>query len=149
MHQTLCSFMITLYLGIALAAISSQSLLAEENKESGKKEEYKSTAKQTEILQDDLAMIDGKEVNIIAIEFPPGWVGEKHYHTGDVFVYVREGTFVVDVEGEGRKSFSPGKVYHEAVNKVMQARNGSQTSPTKVFLFQVGNKGEPLMIKAE
>jgi len=149
MHQILCSFMIALYLGIALAAISSQSLLAEGNKESGKKEEYKSTAKQTEILQDDLAMIDGKEVNIIAVEFPPGWVGEKHYHTGDVFVYVREGTFVVDVEGEGRKSFSPGKVYHEAVNKVMQARNGSQTSPTKVFLFQVGNKGEPLMIKAE
>lgn len=114
-----------------------------------KREEYKSTAKQNKILQDNLAVIEGKEVNIIAVEFPPGWVGERHYHTGDVFVYVQEGEFIVDVEGEGRKSFGPGEVYHEAVNKVMQARNGSHSSHTKVLLFQVGNKGEPLMILAE
>ena len=62
---------------------------------------------------------------------------------------MQEGRFIVDVEGEGRKSFGPGEVYHEAVNKVMQARNGSQTIPTKVLLFQVGDKGDTLMIKAE
>ncbi|MBI2487356.1 MAG: cupin domain-containing protein [Deltaproteobacteria bacterium] len=150
MHRTTIGFKIFSVLIISGLAIYSQLLLAEEKQEiDEKREEYKSTAKQTKVLQDDLAVIEGKEVNIIAVELLPGWVGEKHYHTGDVFVYVQEGEFIVDVEGEGRKSFGPGEVYHEAVNKVMQARNGSQTNTTKVMLFQVGNKGEPLMIKAE
>lgn len=149
MYRTTFIFIFTLALGMAVLGSFSQSLWAEKSQEAEKREEYKSTAKQTKVLQDDLAVIKGKEANIIAVEFPPGWVGERHYHTGDVFVYVQEGRFIVDVEGEERKSFGPGEVYHEAVNKVMQARNGSQTKPTKVILFQVGDKGEPLMIKAE
>ena len=81
-------------------------------------------------------------------EFPPGWVGGRHYHTGDVFVYVLEGTFVVDVEGEERQTFGPGQVYHEALNRVMQARNLSTAERTKILVFQVGDKGVPQMIKA-
>lgn len=147
MKRIRLSFFVAFYFGINILLLCHQHLWAEEDQE--KREEYKSTAKQNKILQDSLAVIEGKEVNIIAVEFPPGWVGERHYHTGDVFVYVQEGEFIVDVEGENRKSFGPGEVYHEAVNKVMQARNGSQNSHTKVLLFQVGNKGEPLMILAE
>jgi quercetin dioxygenase-like cupin family protein len=148
-RQNILSITAILVLGITILAVSFHSPWAEESQRVEKKEEYKSTAKQVKVLQDDLVVIEGKEVNILAVEFPPGWVGEKHYHTGDVFVYVQEGNFIVDVEGEGRRNFGAGEVYHEAVNKVMQARNISTTTPTKVLLFQVGNKGEPLMYMAE
>ncbi len=110
--------------------------------------EYVTTGEVTKVLQDSLFAIEGKEVNIQMTEFPPGWVGGRHYHTGDVFVYVLEGTFVVDVEGEERQTFGPGQVYHEALNRVMQARNLSTAEPTKILVFQVGDKGELLMIKA-
>ena len=70
----------------------------------------------------------GKEGTVLRIELPVGWVGGWHYHTGDVFVYVVSGEFVVDVEGQGRKQFRPGDVYHEAVNTTMQARNPSAKS---------------------
>ncbi len=112
------------------------------------REEYVTTGEVTTVLQDSLFAIEGKEVNILMTEFPPGWVGGRHYHTGDVFVYVLEGTFVVDVEGEERQTFGPGQVYHEALNRVMQARNLSTAEPTKILVFQVGDKGELLMIKA-
>ncbi len=112
------------------------------------REEYMTTGEVTTVLQDSLFAIEGKEVNIRMTEFPPGWVGGRHYHTGDVFVYVLEGTFVVDVEGEERQTFGPGQVYHEALNRVMQARNLSTAEPTKILVFQVGDKGELLMIKA-
>jgi hypothetical protein len=59
---------------------------------------------------------------------------------------VISGQFVVDVEGEGRKQFGPGHVYHEALNTTMRARNPSSTEPTTLILFQVGGKGEPLML---
>ncbi len=112
------------------------------------REEYVTTGEVTTVLQDSLFAIEGKEVNIHMTEFPPGWVGGRHYHTGDVFVYVLEGTFVVDVEGEERQTFGPGQVYHEALNRVMQARNLSTAESTKILVFQVGDKGELLMIKA-
>lgn len=37
----------------------------------------------------------------------------------------------------------------EAVNQVMQARAGSTIRPTRALLFQVGESGEPLMIRAD
>jgi quercetin dioxygenase-like cupin family protein len=113
------------------------------------REEYVSTAKQDIVLHDDLKAVPGSEAYVLAVEFPAGWVGERHYHTGDVFVYVLEGEFVVDVEGEGRLTFGPGEVYHESLNTVMQARNPRTDVATKAILFQVGKEGEPLMIRAE
>ncbi|HEU4928491.1 MAG TPA: cupin domain-containing protein, partial [Candidatus Krumholzibacteria bacterium] len=80
---------------------------------------------------------------------PAGWVGERHYHTGDIFVYVLEGHFIVDLDGGERISIGPGEVYHEAVDKVMRAKNGSTDKPVTVLLFQVGDKGKPRVMLAE
>ena len=111
--------------------------------------EYRTTAKQQEVLKSQLASVPEKEGTVLRVELPAGWVGDWHYHTGDVFAYVISGEFVVDVDGQGRKRFGAGQVYHEAVNTTMQARNGSATQSTELILFQVGGKGEPLMIVAK
>jgi quercetin dioxygenase-like cupin family protein len=103
----------------------------------------------TMVLNEEMFSIPGKEVAIQRAEYPAGWVGQRHYHTGDIFVYVLEGQFVVDVDGADRITIDPGEVYHEAVNKVMQARNPSTTKPTKLILFQVGDKGKPRVMLAE
>ena len=112
-------------------------------------QEYRTTAEQQTVLTSDLVSVPGKEGTVLRIELPVGWVGGWHYHTGDVFVYVVSGEFVVDVEGQGRKQFRPGEVYHEAVNTTMQARNPSTKERTTLILFQVGGKGEPLMLVAK
>lgn len=137
-----------LIFGIALIGLISAPISrADETHKT--REEYVSTAKIEILLRDDLAAIPGKEAQVMFAELPKGWVGGRHYHTGDVFVYVLEGQFSVDVDGEGRHVFGPGQVYHEAVDKVMLARNPSTTAGTKLIVFQVGAKGEPLMIKAD
>jgi quercetin dioxygenase-like cupin family protein len=112
-------------------------------------QEYRTTAKQETVLQSDLVSVPGKEGTVLRVELPPGWIGDWHYHTGDVFVYVLSGEFEVDVEGQGRKRFGPGQVYHEAVNTTMQARNPNATQRAELVLFQVGVKGEPLMFRAK
>jgi quercetin dioxygenase-like cupin family protein len=112
-------------------------------------QEYRTTAEQQTVLTSDLVSVPGKEGTVLRIELPAGWVGGWHYHTGDVFVYVASGGFVVDVEGQGRKEFRQGEVYHEAVNITMQARNPSTKERTTLILFQVGGKGEPLMLVAK
>ena len=110
-------------------------------------QEYKSTARTQQLLRDDLSAIAGKEATVQAIELPPGWIGEKHLHTGDVFVYVQEGRLVVDVSGQGQRVVEAGQAYHEALNTVMQAWNGADGKPTRLLLFQVGGKNEPLMLR--
>lgn len=97
------------------------------------------------LMSEDLFAIPGKQGHVLHLKLPPGWIGARHHHTGDVFVYVLSGEFGVDVEGK-RLTFTAGKVYHEAVNTVMQARNMHSEKPTEVLLFQVGDKGKPLTV---
>lgn len=112
-------------------------------------QEYRTTAKQDTVLRSALVSVPGKEGAVLRVELPAGWIGDWHYHTGDVFVYVVSGEFVVDIERQGRQRFGPGQVYHEAVKATMQARNPSATDRTELILFQVGAKGEPLMFRAQ
>jgi quercetin dioxygenase-like cupin family protein len=99
-------------------------------------------SKQDVLIQDPLYAIPGKQAHLLRIEYPAGWIGERHYHTGDVFLYVLSGGFTIDVDGAERKTIRAGQAYHEALNKVMQARNASTSEPTTILLFQVGNQGE-------
>ena len=106
-------------------------------------------AKRTTLLKETLAGVQGKEAQVKHMEFPPGWVGSKHYHPGHVFVYVLEGTFIVDVEGRARRTVRAGEAFAELPGSdwVMQARNGSATDWVKILLFQVGDEGAPITIK--
>ena len=101
------------------------------------------------VLQEDMFSIPGKEAAIQRAVYPAGWTGQRHYHTGDIFVYVLEGQFIVDLDNGKRIVIDDGEVYHEAVNQVMRARNGSADREVTVLLFQVGDKGKPRVILAD
>ena len=126
---------------MAMCLVATAIVLAQ------RRDEYRTTAKQQEVLKSQLASVPDKEGAVLRVELPAGWVGDWHSHTGDVFVYVISGEFVVD--GQDRQRFGAGQVYHEAVNTTMQARNPSAREPTTLILFQVAAKGEPLMIVAK
>ena len=99
----------------------------------------------TTLVQKVLAGVEGKEVIIKHVELHPGYVGSRHFHPGPVFVYVIEGEFTVDTE-KGRQTFKVGEVYEEPLGGVMQGWNLSTTNPTKLVVFQVGDKGKPFVI---
>jgi quercetin dioxygenase-like cupin family protein len=103
-------------------------------------------SKQDILLQDPLYAVPGKQAHLLRIEYPPGWVGQRHYHTGDVFLYVLSGGFTIDVDGAKRTTIRAGEAYHEALNKVMQARNASTSEATTILLFQVGDEGERMTV---
>ena len=123
---------------VALATVAATPVLAQGDRPSGRSDTRY-------LMSEDLFAIPGQQGHVLHLKLPPGWVGLRHTHTGDVFVYVLSGEFGVDVEGE-RLSFSAGEVYHEAVNTVMQARNLYAGKPTEILLFQVGEKGKPLTV---
>ncbi len=111
-------------------------------------QEYKPKAKVTSLVETPLAGVKGKTVIIKHFEVPPGFVGKKHFHPGPVFVYVLEGELSIETEGTGRQTIKAGQLYQEPIRKVMQGRNLSTTDAIKFVVFQIGDEGKPMMIKA-
>jgi quercetin dioxygenase-like cupin family protein len=131
----------TISFAAALLAVATVAALVAQERQ-----QPRGRSEQKILIQDPLHAIPGKQAHLLRIEYPPGWVGQRHYHTGDVFLYVLEGGFTIDVDGAKTTTIRPGEAYHEALNKVMQARNASTTEATTILLFQVGAEGERMTV---
>jgi quercetin dioxygenase-like cupin family protein len=142
MRLTRRAFGLALLTAMAVGATGFQAAKAAE-------QEYKPKAKVTSLLQTPLAGVEGKKVITKHFDIPSGFVGGKHFHPGPVFVYVLEGELTIETEEVGRQTIKAGKLYQEAIRRPMRGRNLSTTDALKLLVFQVGDKGKPMMIKAE
>ena len=110
--------------------------------------EYKPKVKAKSLHKGALTGVDGKTVIIKHFVLPAGFVGGKHFHPADVFVYVLEGEFTVQTE-KGIRTISAGELYPEVPGMVMLGKNLSTSVPAKLLVFQVGDTDKPMMIKAK
>ncbi len=134
-------------LSVALAAaVSVAGLSIQATPAAG--QEYKPKVEVKSPLQRPLTGVDGKQVIIKHFTIPPGFVGERHFHPGPVFVYVLEGAITIETGGK-TQTVSAGELYQEPLREVMQGRNQSASEGAKFVVFQVGDAGKPMMIKAE
>ena len=140
MKYTKCLFSMALASAVFLGFAGLQAADAQE--------EYKPKAVVQTLHQAPLPGMEGKEMVVKHLALPPDFVGGRHYHPGPVFVYVLEGELTVVLEGE-TKTFSAGELYAEDIDDVMQGKNLSGSDDLEILLFQVGDIGKPMMIKAE
>ena len=104
-------------------------------------------AKVTPLLSKDLTGIPGKEGTMITVEFAPGEVDAVHRHNAHVFVYVLEGTVVMQVKGGKELTLRPGDTFYESPQDIhVVGRNASKTEPAKFLVFFVRDKGAPLLV---
>jgi len=117
--------------------------IAVESKEAPKE------AKVTTLLSKDLADLPGKEGVMITVEYPPGSSDPIHRHNAHAFVYVLEGSIVMQVRGAKEVTLTPGQSFYEGPNDVhVVGRNPSQTKPAKFVVFFVKDKGAPILVPA-
>ena len=106
-------------------------------------------AKVTPLVGQDLGGIEGKEGLMALVEYPPGGSTAPHRHNADVFVYVLEGSLVMQVEDGEPVTLGPGQTFYEAPDDVHAvSRNASDTAPAKFLVFFVKNKGAPPLVPA-
>ncbi len=110
--------------------------------------EYKPKAEVKSLHESALTGVDSKTVIIKHFTLPAGFVGGKHFHPADVFVYVLEGELAVETEN-GVLTVSAGELYPEVPGMVMRGKNLSTSVPAKIVVFQVGDAGKPMMIRAK
>src|SRR5262245_55781306 len=100
--------------------------------------------KVTEVLSKDLTDIPGKEGLMLTVEYPPGGSDPIHRHNAHAFVYVLEGSVVMQVRGGKETILTPGQTFYEGPDDVhVVGRNASQTKPAKFVVFMVKDKGAP------
>jgi quercetin dioxygenase-like cupin family protein len=121
---------------LALACLTSGMLVAQE-------------AKVTELLSKDLTNLPVKEGLMITVEYPPGSSDPIHRHNAHAFIYVLEGSIVMQVRGGKETILTPGQTFYEGLDDVhVVGRNASQTKPAKFVVFFVKDKGAPVLVPA-
>jgi quercetin dioxygenase-like cupin family protein len=101
----------------------------------------------TSLTSKDLPEAPGKEVLIITVEYPPGGADPIHKHNAHGFIYVLEGTVLMQVKGGKQVTLTPGQTWYEGPEDVhVVGRNASSTKPAKFLVFLVKEKGAPVLV---
>ncbi|MEP6780461.1 MAG: cupin domain-containing protein [Gemmatimonadaceae bacterium] len=94
------------------------------------------------LLTQALPDLQGKEVSMLTVEYPPGFVGTPHRHDSDTFVYVLEGSIIMQVTGGKLMTLHPGDTFYESPTDVHSVgRNASTAERAKFLVFFVKNQG--------
>src|SRR6516225_7392221 len=75
-------------------------------------------AKVTQLMSKDLTEFPGKEGVMISVEYPPGSSDPVHRHYAHAFVYVLEGSIVMQVRGGKEMTLAPGQTFYEGPDDV-------------------------------
>ena len=107
-------------------------------------------AKVTQLMSKDLTDLPNKEGLMISVEYLPGGSDPIHRHNAHAFVYVLEGSVVMQVKGGKEITLTPGQSFYEGPDDVhVVSRNASKTKPAKFIVFLVKDKGAPVLLPAK
>ena len=130
------SVVFTLLLSAGLCLISAP-LMAEQ-------------ARVTPLMSEMLTDISGKEGLMISVEYAPGGSSPIHRHNAHAFVYVLEGSIVMQVKGGKQVTLTPGQTFYESPSDIHAvSRNASDTAPAKFIVVLIKNKGAPAVVPVQ
>jgi quercetin dioxygenase-like cupin family protein len=102
--------------------------------------------KVTSLITKDLTEFSGKEGLMITVEYAPGGSDPVHRHDAHAFVYVLEGSIVMQVKGGKEVTLKPGQTFYEGPKDVhVVSRNASKTTPAKFLVFFVKDQAAPVL----
>ena len=98
------------------------------------------------LISRDLAGDPARELTMIAVEYPPGNVDPVHTHHAQSIVYVLEGSVVMQVRGGTPVTLVAGQTFYEGPDDVHTVgRNASATTPARLLVILVKEKGAPIL----
>jgi len=103
-------------------------------------------AQVTPLISKDLPESPGKEALMISVVYPPGAKDPIHRHHAHAFLYVLEGSVVMQVKGGKEVTLTPGQSFYEGPNDIHTVgRNASSTQPAKFIVVLLKEKGAPVL----
>jgi quercetin dioxygenase-like cupin family protein len=104
----------------------------------------------TPLMTKELADMPGKEALMITVEYPPGGSDPVHRHNAHAFIYVLEGSVVMQLKGGKQVTLTSGQTFYEGPDDVhVVGRSASSTRPAKLLVLLVKNKGAPVLVPVQ
>jgi quercetin dioxygenase-like cupin family protein len=90
--------------------------------------------------------MDGWEVTVSHVDYPPGRVGTAHRHAGFVLAYVLKGQVMTKISGQGpAKIYKVGEMFFEPPGATHEeSGNPSDTEPAELLAMIFAKKGSTL-----
>lgn len=110
---------------------------------------FAQSSKVTPLMTKDLTGIAAapQEGTVLTVEYPPGVSSAQHRHNAHTFVYVLEGSVVMQVKGGKEMTLTEGQTFYETPDDIHSvSRNASTTKPAKILVFMVKAKGAPATV---
>src|SRR5262245_8611118 len=102
------------------------------------------------LMSKELPENPGREALMITVEHAPGGSSAIHRHNAHAFVYVLEGSVVMQVKGGQPVTPTPGQSFYEGPDDLhVVDRNASSTAPAKFLVFMIKDKGAPALVPVE
>ena len=87
---------------------------------------------------------------MISVVHVHGGSSSIHLKNAHAFVYVLEGSVVMQLKGGGQVTLTPGQTFYEGPDDVhLVDRNASTTQPAKFLVFLIKDKGAPALVPVE
>ena len=103
----------------------------------------------TPLVSKDLPGIAGKEGSMVMVSYAPGASSASHRHNASTFVYVLEGSVVMQVKGGAQVTLKQGETFYETPDDIHTvSKNASATQPAKILVFFVKDKGAAATVPA-
>jgi quercetin dioxygenase-like cupin family protein len=103
--------------------------------------------KRTDLQRHDLSL-PGREVIQALVEIGPGEVAPRHSHPGEEIIYVVEGVFEYQLDGQPPKIVKAGEVLFVPDGVVHAAKNVGSGRAVELATYVV-EKGKPLLVIAK
>jgi len=104
----------------------------------------------TPLMTKALPDMPGKEALMLTVVYPPGGGDPVHRHNAHAFVYVLEGSVVMQLKGQQPVTLTAGQTFYEGPNDVhVVGRSASTTEPAKILVVLLKKQGAPAVVPVE
>ena len=106
------------------------------------------TAKPELIFSDvvsGMPTLERQAVRVLTANFKPGDQTVFHTHRSPVTVYILEGAFTLELEGQPPITVKAGQAFVEPPNVKMTGYNRSSTEPLRLVIFYVSEPDTPFL----
>jgi len=99
------------------------------------------------VLEQDLSL-PGREGVVQVVEFPVGAKDDRHSHFAESFVFVLDGSLLVENEGRPTATLKAGDVFHVGPGTVHRSSNAGSV-PARFVSVLIAEKNKPRSTPAE
>jgi quercetin dioxygenase-like cupin family protein len=138
---------IYLTLGFMLLSVILIAPVTASNHEQAEKDEASSELKLETLLKSQLEGFDGGEIIISRVSLPPHTSLPKHWHPGEEFAYILEGSVTLWQDGKENIVGEAGDVVKVPLKQVHTAI--TQDEGATILVFRVHEQGKPERVPVE